>query len=115
MILVLSVLPALADPLPMLEDYAEDLVVPYDESDPSAGVFSYSYRYPHVDENAEGGMGINVFFSELLDYENEFIVPMIQDAYVGSDTSTKIDYTKLGVNKAIFVKSYRTFKKGNIK
>lgn len=29
--------------------------------------------------------------------------------------STKIDYTKLGVNKAIFVKSYRTFKKGNIK
>ena len=53
LILVLSVLPALADPLPMLEDYAEDLVVPYDESDPSAGVFSYSYRYPHVDENAE--------------------------------------------------------------
>lgn len=93
LILVLSVLPALADPLPMLEDYAEDLVVPYDESDPSAGVFSYSYRYPHVDENAEGGMGINVFFSELLDYENEFIVPMIQDAYVGSDTSTMISYT----------------------
>ena len=79
LILVLAVLPALADPLPMLEDYAEDLVVPYDESDPSAGVFSYSYRYPHVDENAEGGMGINVFFSELLDYENEFIVPMIQE------------------------------------
>ena len=43
LILVLSVLPALADPLPMLEDYAEDLVVPYDESDPSAGVFFFCF------------------------------------------------------------------------
>ena len=110
LILVLSVLPALADPLPMLEDYAEDLVVPYDESDPSAGVFSYSYRYPHVDENAEGGMGINVFFSELLDYENEFIVPMIQDAYVGSDTSTMISYTVTCNNDDYFSVLIRTEK-----
>ena len=50
LILILSLSAALADPLPMLEDYAEDIVIPYDESDPSAGVFSYSYRYPHVDE-----------------------------------------------------------------
>ena len=110
LILVLSVLPALADPLPMLEDYAEDLVIPYDESDPSAGVFSYSYRYPQVDENAEGGMGINVFFSELLDYENEFIVPMIQDAYVGSDTSTMISYTVTCNNDDYFSVLIRTEK-----
>ena len=91
--LVLSVLPALADPLPMLEDYAEEIVIPYDESDPSAGIFSYSYRYPHVDENAEGGMEINVFFTDLLDYELGFTMPMIQDAFEGFDSSTVITYT----------------------
>ena len=93
LILVLSALPALADPLPLLEDYAEDIVMPYDESDPSAGVFSYSYRYPHVDEEAEGGMEINVFFTDLLDYELGFTMPMIQDAFEGFDSSTKITYT----------------------
>ena len=110
LVFVLSVLPALADPLPLLGDYAEDIVIPYDESDPSAGVFSYSYRYPHVDENAEGGLGINVFFSELLDYENEFIVPMIQDAYVGSDTSTIITYTVTCNNDDYFSVLIRTEK-----
>ena len=91
--LVLSVLPALADPLPLLEDYAEEIVIPYDESDPSAGIFSYSYRYPHVDEDAEGGMEINVFFTDLLDYELGFTMPMIQDAFEGFDSSTAITYT----------------------
>lgn len=93
LILVLSALPVLADPLPLLEDYAEDIVIPYDESDPSAGIFSYSYRYPHVDEEADGGMEINVFFSELLDYELGFTMPMIQDAFEGFDSSTVITYT----------------------
>ena len=93
LILVLSALPVLADPLPLLEDYAEDIVIPYDESDPSAGIFSYSYRYPHVDEDADGGMEINVFFSELLDYELGFTMPMIQDAFEGFDSSTVITYT----------------------
>ena len=37
LILVLSVLPALADPLPMLEDYAEDLVVPLSLKDEGDG------------------------------------------------------------------------------
>ena len=110
MIFILSVLPALADPLPLLDDYAEDIVIPYDESDPSAGVFSYSYSYPHVDENAEGGMGVYVFFSELLDYENEFIIPMIQDAYEGSDTSTVVTYTITCNNDDYFSVLIRTEK-----
>ena len=93
LILVLFALPVLADPLPLLDDYAEDIVIPYDESDPSAGIFSYSYRYPHVDEQADGGMEINVFFSDLLDYELGFTMPMIQDAFEGFDSSTVITYT----------------------
>lgn len=110
LILCLSVSPALADPLTLLDDYAEDLVIPYDEADPSAGIFSYSYRYPHVDEEADGGMGINVFFSELLDYENEFIVPMIQDAYVGSNSSTTITYSVTCNNDDYFSVLIRTEK-----
>ncbi len=46
LILFLAAASALAEPLPLLEDYAEDLVIPYDEADPSFGTFSYSYRYP---------------------------------------------------------------------
>ena len=51
-----------------------------------------------------------MFFSELLDYENEFIVPMIQDAYVGSDTSTIIAYTVTCNNDDYFSVLIRTEK-----
>ena len=61
LVLCLASASALADPLPLLDDYAEDLALPYDESDASAGTFSYSYRYPHPDENAEGGREISIF------------------------------------------------------
>ena len=83
----------LADPLVLIDDYAADISEPYDESDPSAGTFVYSCHYPHVDEDAEGGMEINAFYSELLDYELGFTMPMIQDAFEGFDTSTVISYT----------------------
>ena len=89
----LFILPALADPLPLLEDYAEDIVAPYDESDPSAGVFTYSYRYPHPDESAEGGAEINAFYTDLIDYDLGFTMPMIQEAFEGFDSSTFITYT----------------------
>ena len=91
--LLLAALPVLADPLPLLEDYAGDLVEPYDPDDLSAGVFSYSYRYPHVDDAAEGGAGINVFYMDLIDYDLGFTVPIIQDAFEGYDASTVITYT----------------------
>ena len=73
---------SLADPLPLLEDYAEDISEPYDEADPSAGTFVYSCRYPHVDENAEGGAEINAFYDYLLNDTVNNMVPMIQDAGV---------------------------------
>ena len=83
---------AFADPLTLLEDYAEDIVEPYDEDDPSAGTFSYSYRYPQVDEAAEGASGINVFYLDLIDYDLGFTVPFIQDSFEGYDSSTVITY-----------------------
>lgn len=90
---ILFAVPAFADPLLLLDDYAAEISEPYDESDPSAGTFVYICRYPHVDEGAEGGMEINAFYMEQMDYELGFTVPMIQDAFEGYDSSTVISYT----------------------
>ena len=94
-LLILSLLAAsaYAEPLALLDDYAEEISEPYDENDPSAGTFVYNCRYPHVEEGAEGSLGINTFYSELFEYEMGFTMPMIQEAFEGFDTSTVITYT----------------------
>ena len=68
-------------------------MIPYDEADPSFGTFSYSYRYPHPDEEAEGGPEINTFYTDLIEYDLGFTVPIIQEAFEGFDSSTVITYT----------------------
>ena len=89
LILCLFTAAAFADPLPLLEDYADEVVSLYDESDPSAALLVYSYRYPHVDEEAEGGAEINAFYDELVTYTDSFTIPMNED----SDSSTVITYS----------------------
>ena len=93
-LLVLLVLAASAhaSPLTLLEDYADSVIIPWDENDPSAGRFEYSYCYPHVDENEEGGDNINVFYQDLIDYSVSFTIPMIRDAFEGADAATVISY-----------------------
>jgi hypothetical protein len=66
---------AAADPLPLLDDYSDEIVQLIDESDPSAGKLVYAYRYPHVDEEAEGGAEINAFYEDqisLSEFESSF-------------------------------------------
>ena len=41
LLLSLLALPALADPLPLLEDYTAEIAQPYDENDPSADVLYF--------------------------------------------------------------------------
>ena len=93
LILLLLAVTAYADPLSLLDDYAEEISEPYNADDPSMGTFFYSCRYPHVEEDAEGSLGINTFYSELFDYEIGFTMPMIQEAFEGFDSSTVITYT----------------------
>lgn len=95
LILILTLLAscALADPIALLDDLAEDISEPYDPEDPSSGTFVYSCRYPHVDEEAEGSMGINTFYADQLEYELGFTMPMIREAFEGYDSSTVITYT----------------------
>ena len=110
LILFLAAASALAEPLPLLEDYAEDLVIPYDEADPSFGTFSYSYRYPHPDEEAEGGPEINTFYTDLIEYDLGFTVPIIQEAFEGFDSATVITYTVTCNNDDYFSVLIRTEK-----
>lgn len=87
-----------ADPLILLDDFAENLV----ESDSYGGTFSYSYHYPQVNEDAEGGSAVNVFYTELISYDLFFTVPIIQEAFEGSDCSTVITYTVTCNNDEFF-------------
>ena len=93
LILILTFTAVLAEPLSLLEDYTNSVISVTEENDPSAGRFEYSYRYPHVDESAEGGAEINIFYTELMEYTDGFTIPMIQDAFEGENASTVIDYT----------------------
>ncbi|MBR2661065.1 MAG: hypothetical protein IKE15_06635 [Clostridia bacterium] len=99
--------PALADSLALLEDYAEEISIQYDEDDPSAGTFLYSWRYPHADEEAEGAANINEFYSSLI-YEQEFYLEMARDAFEGYDSSTVITYTVTCSNDDYFSVLLRT-------
>ena len=94
---------AAADPLPLLDDYSDEIVQLIDESDPSAGKLVYAYRYPHVDEEAEGGAEINAFYQDLIslsEFESSF-----------NPGTTDIGYTVTCNNDdyfSILVKTVRT-------
>lgn len=93
LILTLFAAHAQADPLPLKDDYANVIRIQFDESDPSAGSFEYSYRYPHVDEEAEGGMAISTFYQNLSDYLETFTIPMDQqNAVEGENAVTAVTY-----------------------
>lgn len=89
----LLALPALADPLPLLEDYTAEISQPYDDGDLSAGTFVYSCRYPHADDTAPGGPEINAFYEYLLNDTLDNYIPLLQDAYEGYDSSMIVTYT----------------------
>ena len=91
--LLLASFAASADPLVLAEDLADKLEEPYDESDPSAGVFSYSYRYPQLNEEGDGAEDINYFFQDLVSYDLDFTVPIIQDGHEGQNCTIMITYT----------------------
>ena len=95
LLLFLILLPVFssADPLSLKEDYANSILIPFDESNPSAGSFAYSYRFPHVDEQEEGGMAISTFYQNLAEYLETFTIPMDrQNAAEGEIVSTAEDY-----------------------
>ena len=83
---------ALADPFALLDDCTGSIVVQYDENDLSAGRFEYSYRFPQVDGDAEGGAAINAFYLSRANDLESFTIPMDQNTFWGPDMSTVVDY-----------------------
>jgi len=84
---------ACADPLPLLEDYADSVEVLYDESDPARGRFVYSYRYPHADESAEGGEAVNSYYGYKVKDTQDFDIPITADAYLGEGITASLTIT----------------------
>ncbi len=107
LVFLLFAAPSLADPLTLLEDYTQEIVEQYDPDDPSAGTFVYTYHYPQVDGNEEGGANINEFYSYLM-YEQEFYIQMAHDSFEGEDSSTVITYTVTCNNDDYFSVLIRT-------
>ena len=91
LLLVLMLCPvfASADPLELCEDLSVSISKPCDVNDPSAGTFVYCYRYPQVDDAAEGGAAINAFYQTAAHYEDTFNIERLE----GADSSTEISYT----------------------
>ena len=81
LICMLPVCSALADPLPMLEDYTESVTLPFDEEDPSAGQFVFTCRYPHADPDAPGGELVNHFYETKLRELRDFYIDHDFDTY----------------------------------
>ena len=84
---------ALADPLPLLEDYTDTVEILFDENNPEGGKFVYSYTYPHVDETAEGGASINSYFAYKVKDTQDFEIPINSDSYLAEGVNTAMTVT----------------------
>ena len=92
LLLVLAVACACAEPMRQAEDYTGSLVIPYDERDSSAGSFTFSYRYPHIDESETGANIVNSFYLEQMDM-NETNMLFFADGYAESGETVVKDIT----------------------
>ena len=101
---------ALADPLPLGEDLADSVRIPYDAENPEAGAYTYSYRYPHIDESDPDAYLVNAFYDYAVSDALGFEVPMNADyfASTGEDASKAISYQLTCNNDAYFSILLRT-------
>ncbi len=80
-----------ADSLPLADDYAETIVVRYNESDPSAGQYVYSYRYPHADPEDPSAYRVNGFYEYLVKDTKDYTIPNLSEYYAGQNQSVSVN------------------------
>ena len=85
LVLFLAAGTAIADPLVLDDDLTDTLVVLYNPDDPSAGSYTYTYRYPHVSENEPDAGKINPFYEDQI-YTLETNIHFM--AVIGDDIRT---------------------------
>ncbi len=110
LVLILACSAAFADPLPLVEDLADVVVIPYDEGNPDAGKYTFSYRYPRVDESDPDAYLVNSFYDYEVSNAVGFEVPMNADyfASVGENAVKDISYQLTCNNDVYFSILLRT-------
>ena len=84
---------AAAEPLTLLEDYAGDTVILYNEDDPAAGQYEYTYRFPRVEENVDGADLINSYYEYSVKDLEDFTIPINASYYKDQGISSRTDVT----------------------
>lgn len=90
LILFSAVRTCLADPLMLDTDLVDTLTVLYNPDDPSAGSYTYSYRYPHIAETEPDADKINPFYADQV-YTLETNIHFMADGYVDSGKSVAVN------------------------
>lgn len=81
---------AAAEPLPLAEDLADTLVVVYDPENPASGSYTYSYRYPHIDESDPDAILVNAFYADQVE-TLETNVRFMADGYADAGKTVAVD------------------------
>ena len=90
LIVILSAGAVLADPLELDSDLADTLTVLNDPDDPSAGSYTYTYRYPHVSENEPDAGKINPFYEDQIS-TLETNIHFMAGGYIDSGENVTVD------------------------
>ncbi len=100
---VLFLFPAEADSLKQADDYSGLLVIPYDETDPGAGSFTFSWKYPCIDDSEPDANIVNSFYLEQIDMD-ETNMRFFADGYAesGESVTKDISYTVMCNNDEYF-------------
>lgn len=70
---------AAAEPLKFKDDLADTVVFPYHEDDPDGPKYTYSYRYPQVEDSDPSASQVNDFYAYLVSDALDFGVPIKVD------------------------------------
>ena len=90
LIILFSAGAVLADPLVLDSDLTDTLIVLYDPDNPSAGSYTYTYRYPHVSENEPDAGKINPFYEDQISML-ETNIHFMADGYMDSGENVTVD------------------------
>ena len=84
---------ALADPIRLGSDLANTVVIPYDEEDPQAGHYSYSYCFPYADESDSRAPLINELYEYKVSELEESTIPLMADGYMDAGETVEVTET----------------------
>ena len=90
LIILFSAGAVLADPLVLDSDLTDTLIVLYDPDNPSAGSYTYTYRYPHVSENEPDAGKITPFYEDQISML-ETNIHFMADGYMDSGENVTVD------------------------